>query len=582
MLLTTEQRSAVCCDQNTLLEACPGSGKTRAIVAKVLRCLDSVRGSPRKIAVITYTNAAVYEIESRLRIYGSTGDLESCDVSTIHSFCLNYILRAFSWRCPEYPAGFALLPTDTEEHQAIVAQVCADHHLPRNAAEQFGQLNRTPSGEPILNGSSSITREAAYAYWGKLQGEGYVDFATIIYLTYRLLTGYPSLARALSCRFRWILVDEFQDTTELQVEILKRIHDAAESRFFLVGDPHQSIYGFAGARPALSEEFAGHIGARRDFQLSQNWRSNPEIVAHAERLRPRTVQMTSAGTAVDFRCEPVYVHSSNPFEAIENYFLPALEELKIDFGRAAILAPWWVTLLGVGRQLRAFGVPIIGPGARPYRAANLFARLAEYCCEYLERRNPVLIRNLQHELNRISSETSGGARVDAFTHEGRTAIFRLLKIGAGLREKSGSAEAWLKEASRRFADQLVADQFLPKSASNLLGESADIMCEQMVRNRIDLANLTISDLGLFAATDRSLQLLTMHAAKGLEWDAVALIGLNDGQIPNFRASTDDEVDEHRRLFYVGITRARRFLLYVSDSENPRNPPCRFLGQLGLL
>jgi len=302
MLLTPEQRDAVCCDENTLLEACPGSGKTRAIVAKVLRCMDTVRDSPRKIAVITYTNAAVYEIESRLRIYGSTGDLDSCDVSTIHSFCLNNVLRAFSWRCPEYASGFTLLPNDSEEYRKIVAELCAEHALHRNAVDQFPLLNRTPGGEPVLNGGSLITREAAHAFWAKLQQGGFVDFATIIYLTYRLITAYPSLARALSCRYRWILVDEFQDTTELQVEILKRIHDAAESIFFLVGDPHQSIFGFAGARPALSDEFANYIGARRDFQLSQNWRSGPPIIAHAEVLRPRVVAMVSAGEAGECTC----------------------------------------------------------------------------------------------------------------------------------------------------------------------------------------------------------------------------------------------------------------------------------------
>ena len=581
MLLTAEQRAAVCCDEDTLLEACPGSGKTRAIVAKVMRCLDTVRGGPRKIAVITYTNAAVYEIESRLRIYGCSEDLDLCDVSTIHSFCLNNILRPFAWRCPEYANGFTLLPTDSDDYQVIIGEVCAVHRLPRNAADQFALLNRTPAGEPILNDASLITRDAAFAFWQKLQARGYVDFATIIYLTFRLLAGYPSLAHAMSCRYRWILVDEFQDTTELQVEILKRIHDASHSDFFLVGDPHQSIYGFAGARPTLSNEFAGHIGARRDFQLSQNWRSGPPIIAHAEHLRPRSVPMVSAGEATEFTHTPVYVHSTTPQEAIEQFFLPALDELGIDYGRAAILAPWWTTLIGVGRHLRALAIPVIGPGARPYRASNVFARLAEYCCEYIERRNPVLIRNLQRELQRLAAEATDEFRGDAFSHAGRTTIFQLLAIGTELRTQSESAERWLTEAARLFTDRLIHDGFLPRSAGAMLPESARAMCEQMRRSGVDVTNLAVSDLGLFAATGHSLQLLTMHAAKGLEWDAVALIGLNDGQIPNFRATRDEDIDEHRRLFYVGITRARKYLLYVSDQSNVRNTPSRFITELEL-
>lgn len=581
MQLTTEQQKAVRSQGNTLLDACPGSGKTRAIVAKVLRCVDDVRDTPRKIAVITYTNAAVYEIESRLRIYGTTADLDTYEVSTIHAFCLNNILRAFYWRCPDYAHGFSLLPSETDQYRSIVHDICSQFHLDQAAREQFPLLNRNAAGEPILTASAAITVEAATAFWEALRVAHAVDFPTIIYLTNRLLTDFPSLARALSCRFRWLLLDEFQDTTELQIEVLKKIHAANETTFFLVGDPHQSIFGFAGARPALNHEFADHIGARRDFQLSQNWRSNPQIVAHAERLRPRGVSMRSAGEIAADQNDPIYTHSASAFSGIAEHFLPNIRRLGIPLGSAAILAPSWFTLIPVGQQLRAAGVPIIGPGARPYRGSLLFARLAEYACEYIERRNPVLIRNLQRELNFILSEATDGTHPSVFSHSGRATIFRLLHIGAALRDTNPDAETWLTAAARQFSEQLIRDGFLPNSANTLLSQSAAAICEQMRSRGVNPAELTISDLGLFAATGRSLRLLTMHAAKGLEWDAVALIGLHDGQIPNFRATTSEEIDEHCRLFYVGITRAKRLLVYVTDQGNWRNRPSRFLGQSGL-
>lgn len=581
MHLTTEQRTAVQSDSNALLEACPGSGKTRAIVAKVLRCISDVRNTPRKIAVITYTNAAVYEIESRLRVYGTTADLDTYEVSTIHAFCLNNILRAFYWRCPEYARGFHLLPSETDDYRAIVQDISTRFGLDQNAREQFPLLNRDAAGDPILTASSAITAPAARAFWDALRSANAVDFPTIIYLTNRLLADYPSLARALSCRFRWLLLDEFQDTTELQIEVLKRIQGASETTFFLVGDPHQSIFGFAGARPALNNEFARYIGARRDFQLSQNWRSNPQIVNHAERLRPRVIPMRSAGDIAADTCEPIYTHSSSAFEGIAEHFLPELERLGIPFGSAAILAPSWFTLIPVGQRLRAAGVPIIGPGARPYRGSLLFARLAEYACEYIERRNPTLIRNLQRELDFILGEATDGIHPNVFSHNGRAAIFRLLQIGATLRDQNPDAETWLIQAARQFSEQLIRDGFLPNTANTLLSQSAAAICEQMRARGVDPSALTVSDLGLFAATGRSLRLLTMHAAKGLEWDAVALIGLNDGQIPNFRANTQDEIDEHCRLLYVGITRAKRLLVYVTDQSNWRNRPSRFLGTPGL-
>lgn len=582
MKLTDEQREAVTCDENTLLEACPGSGKTRTIVAKALRCLDGVRETPRKIAIITYTNGAVHEIESRLRIYGATGDLDCCEVSTIHSFCLNNILSGFYWRVTDYEDGFTILPSDSEQYQEIVMRICDRHHLHRLAREQFPLLNRDAHGEPILGNSSAITAVAAHEFWQELSNIDAVDFSTIVYLTYLLVKRFPSLAYALSCRFQWILVDELQDTTELQVEILKLIFKAGRSRFFLVGDPHQSIFGFAGARPALITAFSSHVKARADFRLWQNWRSNPQIIAHAELLLPRKTKMKSAGAIANDTCEPKYIHVNNPFEALEDYFLPALTELGIAYGDAAILAPSWFTLLPIGRRLREYGVPIIGPGARPYKGSHTFARLAEYICEYIVRPSPMLIRNIERELHRVVFEASRVYRFDIFGYSGRVLIFRLLQIGARLNREGESAELWLTRAADEFSRLLVEADVLPVAAINILRESAAAMCGQMRENeQVDLENMTVSDLGLFAATSRSVRLLTMHASKGLEFEAVALFGLHDGQIPNRRAQTTEEIAEYRRLFYVAITRAKRFLLYVTDQSSDRNVPSRFLGRDGL-
>jgi DNA helicase II / ATP-dependent DNA helicase PcrA len=164
-------------------------------------------------------------------------------------------------------------------------------------------------------------------FWQALHAVGAIDFSTAIYLTYRLLSERPSLAHALSCRFKWILVDEFQDTSELQVEILKKIYASNQSRFFLVGDPHQSIFGFTGARPSLMPDFANHIQANAGFSLSQNWRSNPQIIAHAGRLRPRTPPMISAGAIARDTTVPEYADVQTTQNAIEDSFLPKITEL---------------------------------------------------------------------------------------------------------------------------------------------------------------------------------------------------------------------------------------------------------------
>ena len=381
MKLTNSQSDAVKHDDNTIVVACPGSGKTRCLVAKMLHSINEVRGSARKIACITYTNAAVHEIETRLRTYGSSGDEDYCEISTIHAFCLNNILRFFHWRLDEYKDGFKVIPPDCEIYQAIAQEVCSKFGLVSKAKELFELLNREPDGTPIC--SQPLSHDSALEFWKLLENEKYIDFPNIVYLSLKLLNSHPSISRALSSKYAWILVDEFQDTSALQVEILKCIAEEGKTKFFLVGDPYQSIYGFAGARPDLMDEFAKHIKAKSDFSLLGNFRSSSFVIDHAEKLFPRNPPMYTSGSNKNITEKPVYVHTSSAFNAITDYFLPALNDMGIGYGESAILAPWWIKLLHIGRSLREYGIPIVGPGARPYKRSHLFARLAEQVCYYI-------------------------------------------------------------------------------------------------------------------------------------------------------------------------------------------------------
>jgi len=166
-------------------------------------------------------------------------------------------------------------------------------------------------------------------------------------------------------------------------------------------------------------------------------------------------------------------------------------------------------------------------------------------------------------------------------HYGQIVTMRLLRIAVDLRAQWERAERWLLTASEEFANVLVAAGYLPITQSNILQESAHAMITEIRRNRIDLANLTVSDLGVFSNPTDSIKLLSLHAAKGREFDAVGLVSLHEREIPNWRASTAEEIEEYKRMFYVGITRPRRLLMYFTDRERPGNVPSRFLGTLGV-
>src|SRR5260370_11488729 len=279
MMLTREQKAAAGCDDHLMLTACPGSGKTRVIVSKLIRVLDSVRDTPRAVACITYTNAAVYEVEGRVRVHIKPGDDRYFDIGTIHSFCLNHIFRPFSHLIEGYARGFKVLTPDNDEFEKCVTDVCEQfgrYDLAFRDFDDFTQLRLSPDGEPVGNAieRGGVTAEMAEAYWKHCGEKGFIDFANIIYYSLRLLREHPEVLDAVASRFAWILVDEFQDTTDLQVEILTLIAKRGRTKLLLVGDPFQSIFRFAGARPDLADKFAADIKARTDFALSGNFRSS--------------------------------------------------------------------------------------------------------------------------------------------------------------------------------------------------------------------------------------------------------------------------------------------------------------------
>jgi DNA helicase-2/ATP-dependent DNA helicase PcrA len=585
MNLTQEQKNAVACCQNILLTACPGSGKTRVITAKLMASIDDVRDTPRKLACITYTNSAVDEIEDRVAKSLMPGDERYFDVSTIHAFCSANIFRPFCWRVPGYEQGFKLLTREMEDFEPLVDAACAEFGYLRPSHydyEDFAGLNINVEGKAIGSAlTSDIAARGAVGFWKRCRTRGYIDFCNLLYLSLRLLRSFPEIADGIASRYALILVDEFQDTTDVQVEILTAIAARARTRFFLVGDSYQSIYGFAGARPELADVFASRINARRDFSLSGNFRSSSPVIADAERLFARVPPMRPVGPARVYTEPTRHILVADPLHAITDHFLPTVQALGIPLGEATVLAPSWNAIFPIARALRHFGVSVVGPGARPYRRVRLFAGLAEQLCGYIVERGPDSVPGIERSLFFLVQELTGHARFRVFTYAGRVTVLKMLEIAEQSAAVDEGAMRWLDETSIAIGALLVEEDLIAPSHASLLYTSVQEMKADMRRNREDTANYTLSDLGLFASSQRALKLSTLHFSKGREFDAVAMIKLHEGAIPFYKATTVEEFDAARRLFYVGVTRARRLVMYITDYSDRRNQPSRFLGPMGV-
>jgi DNA helicase-2/ATP-dependent DNA helicase PcrA len=537
------------------------------------------------VACITHTNAGADEIDSRLRRAAFSGEDQYYQVATIHSFALQNVLQPFHRLLGPFANGFSVLTSDDEPFQLKRAELIQKHRLPSRSADLFDSVQREPDGTVFVPDDLPLAAGEEWCKW--CDQNAYTTLGDIVYHSCRIASQHDYVASALASRFAWILVDEFQDSSPGQVYLFKRIFSYGRTRYFCVGDPNQSIYGFAGASPALLYDFASHISAATHHRLTGNFRSSQLIVDVAERLCPTSPAMQAVGADKDYPAFPAHHHVTSTLEGILTHFLPAVTRLNVPLGKVAILAPWWLSLFLLARELRSRNIPVIGPGARPYKRSHLFSRLAEPVGAYLESPEADIAVTVQRSVFHVLSELTGQPRRDIFSYKGRVAICQILQVAAVTRQDAPLAVAWLKLAAERFADTLVRGEFCSPSQCTALMDSANCMSADLAERDRE-GRFSVEDLGIFARPQNCIQLLTIHKAKGREFQAVAIVDAHDGRLPHFsiRQTSDPLVqrlkyEEARRLVYVAATRAEKLLMVFTDSSDYRNRATPFLAEMGL-
>jgi DNA helicase-2/ATP-dependent DNA helicase PcrA len=565
--------------------SCPGSGKTRTIVAKLLSCIDTVQSSTRRVACITHTNVAADEIDCRLQELCFGGEDLYYDVCTIHGFALQNILRPFHGLLPEFPSGFRVLTASADEYEAKAKELIKRFGLSNFAFEEFERIQRTPDGNPTHLDAVPEAVQRIWCQW--LDQNAYVTLNEIVHHSGRLVSSYPHIASALASRFAWILVDEFQDSSPGQILILKEIHCFGRTTFFCVGDPNQSIYGFAGASPELLIDFAEHIGANTAHKLTGNFRSSAKVCAVSELLCPSDPAMQAVGEYAECRFDPSHQNVASPLAGIVNQFLPVVQSLGIPLGKVAVFASWWGHLYQLAGELRARGIPSLGPGARPYKRAHIISHLVEPVGAYLEHPQASMAIAVQRALFTLLADLTGHGVFSIYQFKGRVVVCSILSEAASARKVSAKAVDWIADFTDRVASILLKAEYLTSGQTTLLCESASQMIAD-IRKHGKAENMTVEEMGVFARPDNCLQLMTVHKAKGREFDAVAVIAMHDGNFPHFSiGKIADEQErtlryaESRRVVYVAATRAKRVLMFLSDRSDSRNRPSPFLGEMKL-
>ncbi|HXZ61528.1 MAG TPA: UvrD-helicase domain-containing protein [Acidimicrobiales bacterium] len=596
--LTLPQRAAVEHRGGPLLiVAGAGSGKTRVLTRRIAHLLATGDAPPWGILAITFTNKAADEMRSRvLELVGPAAD--KMWVSTFHSACLR-ILRTNADRLG-YRSAFTVYD-DTDSRrlvEVITAELGFDQkRLPSRAVQ--GVISQAKSElvdfetfrEEAHAGPDPFRKRIAdvyVQYQQRLHAANALDFDDLLMATANLLQACDDVREAYQERFRHILVDEFQDTNHAQNEIVKLLGEA-HGNVCVVGDSDQSVYRWRGADIRNILEFERAFPNVTTILLEQNFRSTQTILDAANAVIANNIgrqpkELFTVGDtggpikryrAEDERDEAAWVSS-------EILRLHASEGLS--WGDVAVFYRTNAQSLPLETSMKFSGIPykVVG-GAKFYDRREIKDVLA-YIRVLANPDDEVSARRIVNVPKRGIGDTSV-ARLAAWAQiEGVTfseAIDRAAEAGlSGKALKGAEALAALLAELRPLvhtvnpADfvQLVADRtgYLAELVAEHTHE-ADGRIEnlaELATQAADFDDVTgfLETVALVADSDElesdgtRVSLMTLHTAKGLEYPAVFVVGLEEGIFPHFRSlSEPSELEEERRLFYVGITRARRHL-----------------------
>ncbi len=603
--------------QHALILAGAGSGKTRVLTTRIAWLISTGQVGPQGILAVTFTNKAAKEMQTRLAALLPI-NTRGMWIGTFHGLC-NRLLRAH-YREAGLPALFQIL--DSADQLAAIKRLLT--------ALNVDDEKRTPRAPPhLINAHKEQGVRAAQAeayddytsrrvelyreYEAQCQREGVVDFAELLLRCFDLLQRNVPLRRHYQARFRHILVDEFQDTNRLQYAWLKLLAGYGEPAadggpsvpmgcLFAVGDDDQSIYAFRGAEVGNMRDLEREFGIAEVIRLEQNYRSHGNILDAANALiknnRGRLGKnlWTDAGAGEPIR---VFEGFSDLDEA--RFVVDEVRELirdGVERTQLAILYRSNAQSRVLEHQLFTAGVPY-----RVYGGQRFFDRQEiKHALAYLR-----LLANPDDDTafaRVVNFPTRGiGARsVEALQEAAHRANSSLYNAAASLGGKPGAAVGHFV----RLIETLRADcapLSLPEKIEHILEQSglrAHYLGEKEGQERLEnldeLINAgvafqqeAIDNPGDIALADDELaaflahaaleagehqagegqdavQMMTVHAAKGLEFDVVFITGLEHGLFPHENATQErDGVEEERRLMYVAVTRARK-RLYLSHAQ----------------
>jgi len=625
--LNEAQRDAVCnISQNSLVIAGAGSGKTRVLIQRILWLIEDNDFSPYSILAVTFTNKAAKEIKTRLSSSLNIS-IESMWVGTFHGVCYR-ILRA-NYQKASLPKSFQVI--DTDDQVRIIKRIMKEQEidnsqiLPKQVAwfinkkkDQSIRSNKIKDDDFI-----SIQYNKIYKLYEEYcNSSGLVDFGEIILRTLELLKKNKEVQLYYHNLFRVILIDEFQDTNTIQYELIKTM-SSKNTSMFVVGDDDQSIYGWRGAKVENIKKFQKDFNDIKVFRLEQNYRSTGNILfaANSVILNNKSRMGKNLWTE-DKSGDPIKIFSANneigeatfAIETIENHISENFKRNEI-----AILYRSNAQSRVFEEKLIAKGIPYkIYGGFKFFERAeikdviaymrlsvsnkddNSFERVVNMPSRGIGEKTKSLLRDFSKSENLSLYESIPlASEKNIFSKKAKDSLlefYNLINTINSILQKDELPdqikeiikiieikEMYEKNKTEQARSKIENLDELVSAAQEFLNE--DIDADETILEAFLTHTSLESGEGQGNDWDECVQLMTLHSSKGLEFPIVFLVGLEENLFPSRMSLEEDNLEEERRLCYVGITRARK-KLYISHAQMRRQYgsenyclPSRFLNEI---
>lgn len=540
-------------DNNTVLIAGPGSGKTTVLTLKVMQLLSEKIFSPRGLACLTYNNEAAREFECRLIKLGLE-KRKNIFLGTVHSFCLTEILIPFASLYPQYkiPSPIKII-SQTQKQDLFNAQKYeGDPKLSDVDKERTRNINGISR---VSLGSYDIALKAAISFEEILIENGYLDFTSMIKKSVELIQNESYVRKALEAKYPWIIIDEYQDLGKPLHELILTLLNKTEIKIFAVGDADQSIYDFQGAAP----EYLIELSKRSDvscIHLKNNYRSSQIIVNASELILDCNRGYIAAGKLQNFPTTFEFIECDR---GMKEQYEKIIEQIcrfhtkGIPYHEIAVLMSGRTELNALAQECSKHNIPTYIT-QKTLKLTKLIIWL-QNCANWTIDKYSVSLDDIYSTWRSFISQKQFISDDDFFLLK--------KKIFLTLIESKAYTNNLLKWLSYLNNEIGIVSTFsdLERYSEELTNFNQLI---KMVQNHD--TQLTIKFLTKLGIPENQVILTTRHSSKGLEFDIVILPGMEDGSFPKYFRKSKREQDEDRRICFVSISRARKKCILIRSKE----------------